>query len=63
MNEIKWAYCRVSTQDQDLGRQIEAMKQLGIHEDCIITEKISGTTPFMKRPELRKLFEQKLRPR
>lgn len=61
-NRIKWAYCRVSTQDQDLGRQIEAMKQLGIHEKYIITEKISGTTPFMKRPELRKLFEQKLRP-
>ena len=57
-----WAYCRVSTQDQDLGRQIKAMQDLGIPYKNIVTEKISGTTPMLKRPELFALFDHKLRP-
>lgn len=59
---ITWGYCRVSTEKQDLSRQIAEMKRLGIPDQYILTEKISGTKPMNKRPVLRAMFEQKLRP-
>lgn len=42
-------YARVSSKDQSLERQINAAKELGIPDDCIIIEKASGKD--FKRPE------------
>lgn len=49
-----WAYCRVSTHEQDLGLQIAAMQKYGVEEHLIIQEKASGGT--MKRVELQNLI-------
>lgn len=38
----EYAYARVSSTDQNLARQIEAFKELGVPETNIITEKKSG---------------------
>ncbi|MBO6309639.1 MAG: recombinase family protein, partial [Oribacterium sp.] len=43
-----FAYCRVSTKDQNLDRQTEAMKKAGILPEHIICEKESGRD--MNRP-------------
>lgn len=51
-----FGYCRVSTEDQILDRQIEALKKFNCDE--IFTEKITGTKA--SRPELDKL-KNKLR--
>ena len=59
---LDFAYCRVSTGGQDLHRQVIAMQALGIPDDRIIQEKISGTMPAHKRPKLRHLIEHLLRP-
>lgn len=59
---LDFAYCRVSTGGQELHRQVIAMRGLGIPDDRIIQEKISGTIPAHKRPKLRHLFEHVLRP-
>ena len=47
-------YARVSTQHQDLGRQIQDLNQYGC--DIIYQEKISGK--LNKRPELDKMLEE-----
>ena len=39
---MKFGYCRVSTKDQCLDRQIEALKGAGIEEQNIFCDKISG---------------------
>lgn len=39
---MKFGYCRVSTKDQCLDRQIEALKEAGIEEQNIFCDKISG---------------------
>lgn len=39
-----YGYCRVSSQDQSLARQIKAMKDAGITERYIYTDKQSGKT-------------------
>jgi DNA invertase Pin-like site-specific DNA recombinase len=44
------AYCRVSTADQNLDMQIQAMVRYGVHPDLIFTDKMSGATS--KRPGL-----------
>lgn len=44
-------YARVSTQEQCLDRQIDALKRYGV--DCIHTEKMTGTKA--ERPELEKV--------
>lgn len=44
-------YARVSTADQSLGLQIDALKNAGVLEDNIHTEKISGVA--LKRPGLK----------
>lgn len=43
-------YCRVSTQDQRLDMQIEAMARYGVPRELIFTDKMSGATS--KRPGL-----------
>lgn len=46
----KIAYCRVSTADQNLDMQIQAMVRYGVHRELIFTDKMSGATS--KRPGL-----------
>lgn len=48
-------YCRVSTQDQCLDRQIEALKDYGIDPKNIYCDKISGITD--QRPQLLKMVD------
>lgn len=43
-------YARVSTQDQNLDMQVEALRKAGVLEDNIHTEKVSGAS--QKRPAL-----------
>ena len=49
-----FGYARVSTQEQNLDRQLDILKNEGAEE--IIQEKISGTKA--ERPELSKLLEK-----
>ncbi|MBP1167215.1 DNA invertase Pin-like site-specific DNA recombinase [Chryseobacterium sp. PvR013] len=51
---MKIGYARVSTKDQNLDLQIEALEKAGCEK--IYQEKISGTTK--NRPELDKMIEQ-----
>lgn len=54
-----YGYCRVSTKDQNLDRQIVAMKNNGIDDDCIFCDKESGKNFNRKnfKKMLRKLKE------
>ena len=49
-----YAYCRVSTKEQNLDRQLEAMKKFGVEEGNIFCEKKSGKD--FDRPVYRKLI-------
>lgn len=51
---VRYGYARVSTIEQNLDRQIEALKKENCQE--IFTEKLSGAT--MQRPELKKILDQ-----
>ena len=51
---MKIGYCRVSTQGQDLEKQIQQLTNVGCEK--IFKEKITGTK--MERPQLKKLLEQ-----
>lgn len=42
MERTVWGYCRVSTQEQNLDRQLAAMKEQGIDERHIMCDKASG---------------------
>lgn len=53
MSDYKIGYARVSTQDQNLERQLDILKEAGC--DKIYQEKITGTKK--DRPELDKLLE------
>lgn len=55
-----YAYARVSSRDQNLGRQIEAFKALGIDERAIIADRASGKD--MKRDGYMMLRDHLLRP-
>jgi DNA invertase Pin-like site-specific DNA recombinase len=56
-----WGYCRVSTQEQSLDSQKDALIKYGVSEKNIFEEKITGTKK--DRPELNKLLgEHTLRP-
>src|SRR5690625_1262544 len=57
MNKYIYGYARVSTQKQDLSRQLDLLKKYNCNE--ILTEKITGTKS--SRPELDRL-KDKLRP-
>lgn len=48
-----FGYARVSTQTQNLDRQLDALKSYGVTDDQLFVEKISGTEK--ERPELSKL--------
>lgn len=50
----EWFYARVSSKGQNLARQIEAAHELGIPDDRIIREKMSGKN-FSSREEYLKL--------
>jgi len=41
---MKYGYARVSSKEQDLSVQISALKSYGVTEDCIRSEKVSGTS-------------------
>lgn len=51
---MKFGYARVSTQDQNLERQIDAVKKYGVDE--ILQEKMTGTKK--DRPELNRLRDK-----
>lgn len=53
LGNMKIGYARVSTLDQDLGRQIDALNESGC--DIIYQEKVSGMR--RERPELNKLLQ------
>ena len=48
-----FGYARVSTQSQNLDRQLDALKTYGVPDDRLFVEKISGTTK--ECPEIQKL--------
>ena len=54
MKNYIFGYARVSTQDQELARQIDALEKFGV--DQIFTEKITGTKAH--RPQLDKLKDK-----
>ena len=54
MADMKFGYARVSTQEQELDRQIDALNNYGV--DQIFTEKMTGTKAH--RPQLDKLREK-----
>ena len=54
MAEYKIGYARVSTQDQNLDRQIDQLKYAGCNK--VFEEKITGTKK--ERPELNRLLEE-----
>lgn len=51
----KIGYGRVSTQDQNLDRQIETLHKYGVKDDYIFKEKVSGAN-MENRPELKKML-------
>jgi len=62
MNGRIFAYCRVSTTEQDVSNQILAIKNAGydVSDDRIISETISGSTQAMKREQFKLLVQHKL---
>ncbi len=52
-------YARVSTTEQNLDMQVEALLNAGVHKDHIYIEKVSGAA--IKRPKLEWAFDS-LRP-
>jgi DNA invertase Pin-like site-specific DNA recombinase len=52
---MKLGYARVSTDDQDMLMQIEALKSSGVKEEHIYKEHVSGMKK--DRPELKKLLD------
>lgn len=54
MKHFIFGYARVSTEQQNLDRQIDMLQQYGV--DLIFNEKITGTK--RERPELNKLLER-----
>lgn len=52
----KYGYVRVSTKDQNIQRQILAMKEEGIDDKNIYTDQISGKN--FNRPQYNKLIKK-----
>ncbi len=59
MSETVYGYARVSTKEQNLDRQIMALREFGIPEKQIFQEKLSGKD--FERPIYRRLIK-KLKP-
>lgn len=59
-----FAYCRVSTVEQDTENQVGAITAAGYHIEPqrVVSETISGSVQAMKRPAFRTLVEHKLEP-
>ncbi|MGL6496166.1 recombinase family protein [Aeromonas veronii] len=57
-----FAYCRVSTFDQDTEAQILAIRKAGyeVQDSRVISEVVSGGMQAMQRPEFKALVEHKL---
>jgi DNA invertase Pin-like site-specific DNA recombinase len=51
-----FGYARVSTQDQNLDRQLKQLKEAGVEAENILSEKITGTKK--DRPELMRLYDK-----
>lgn len=51
-----FGYVRVSSKDQNVSRQVEALQNAGIEESCLFIDKISGKNT--ERPELQKLLNK-----
>jgi len=62
MNSRIFAYCRVSTTEQDVSNQILAIRNAGyeITDERVISETVSGSTQAMKRKQFKLLVEHKL---
>ena len=62
MNSRIFAYCRVSTTEQDVSNQILAIRNAGyeISNERVISETVSGSTQAMKRKQFKLLVEHKL---
>lgn len=59
-NNCVFGYCRVSSKEQNLDRQIQRLLESGVEERNIITEKQSGKD--FQRPKYQMLKNQLLRP-
>ena len=59
MSSKIWGYARVSSNEQNLDRQIEALHKMGVADREIIGDKTSGKT--LDRPGYQALREQLLR--
>lgn len=59
MSSKIWGYARVSSNEQNLDRQIEALHKMGVADREIIVDKTSGKT--LDRPGYQALREQLLR--
>ncbi len=59
MSSKTWGYARVSSNEQNLDRQIEALHKMGVSDREIIVDKASGKT--LDRPGYQALREQLLR--
>ncbi len=55
-----FAYCRVSTSDQNTENQVKALQERGfaIESHRVFAETISGGTPALQRPEFSKLADR-----
>lgn len=51
-----FGYVRVSSKDQNVSRQVEALQNAGIEESCLFIDKVSGKNT--ERPELQKLLNK-----
>ena len=49
-------YCRVSKNDMNLDRQIDALLEAGVNHRCIYQEKVTGTK--REREQLNKMLEE-----
>ena len=56
MKEITYGYVRVSTKEQNEDRQLIAMREFGVKEKCIFTDKQSGKD--FNRPSYQKLVRK-----
>lgn len=56
---MDYGYARVSAKDQNLARQLDAMRELGLNDDAIFTDKASGKD--FNRPSYQRLL-RKLKP-